>query len=44
MKRHLTARTSVDAEVTTGGHASVFGKPKIDHLETSAGGSVDFPG
>ena len=39
----ITART-VDVEVTTGGHATIFGKPGVDHLEASTGGSVDFPG
>lgn len=39
----ITATQSVDAEVTTGAHATVFGKPTVDHLETSTGGSVDFP-
>ena len=40
----ITARESIAAEVSSGGHATVFGKPGIDSLETSVGGSVDFPG
>lgn len=40
----ITARETIKAEVSSGGHASVFGKPSIDSLETSSGGSVDFPG
>jgi hypothetical protein len=39
----ITARDTIDAEVSSGGHAAVFGKPSVDHLETSSGGSVDFP-
>jgi hypothetical protein len=38
----ITAKDSVDAEVTTGGHATVFGEPTVDHLEASTGGSVNF--
>ena len=38
----ITAKDSISAEVSSGGHATVFGKPTVDHLETSSGGSVDF--
>ena len=40
----VTAKGSISAEVSSGGHATVYGKPSVDHLETSSGGSVDFPG
>ena len=40
----ITAKDTVSAEVSSGGHATVHGKPSVDHLETSSGGSVDFPG
>jgi hypothetical protein len=33
----------VTLEVSSGGHATVFGGPKVEHLETSSGGGVDFP-
>jgi hypothetical protein len=39
----VTARESITAEVSSGGHATVYGKPSVDGLETSTGGSVDFP-
>lgn len=39
----VTAKESISAEVSSGGHATVYGKPSVDHLETSSGGSVDFP-
>jgi hypothetical protein len=39
----ITARDTISAEVSSGGHATVHGKPSVDHLETSSGGSVDFP-
>lgn len=39
----VTATQSISAEVSSGGHAIVHGKPKVDHLETSSGGAVDFP-
>lgn len=39
----VTAKDSINAEVSSGGHATVFGKPSVEHLETSSGGSVDFP-
>jgi hypothetical protein len=40
----VTATETIAAEVSTGAHAVVFGKPSVDNLETSTGGSVDFPG
>lgn len=40
----ITARDSIGVELSTGSHAVVHGKPSVDHLETSTGGSVDFPG
>jgi hypothetical protein len=40
----VTAKDSISAEVSSGGHATVYGKPSVDRLETSSGGSVDFPG
>lgn len=40
----ISAKETISAEVSSGGHAVVFGKPSVDHLETSTGGSVDFPG
>lgn len=40
----ITATDSISAEVSSAGHATVFGKPKVEHLETSSAGSVDFPG
>ena len=39
----ITAKESISAEVSSGGHATVHGKPSVEHLETSSGGSVDFP-
>jgi hypothetical protein len=39
----VTAKESISAEVSSGGHATIHGKPSVDHLETSSGGSVDFP-
>lgn len=39
----ITANETISAEVSSGGHAKVHGKPTVDHLETSSGGSVDFP-
>ena len=39
----ITAKETISAEVSSGGHATVHGKPSVDHLETSSGGSVDFP-
>lgn len=39
----VTAKETISAEVSSGGHAIVHGKPSVDHLETSSGGSVDFP-
>ncbi len=39
----VTASESISAEVSSGGHANVYGKPSVDDLETSSGGSVDFP-
>ena len=39
----ITANETISAEVSSGGHATVHGKPSVDHLETSSGGSVDFP-
>lgn len=39
----ITARDTINAEVSSGGHATVYGKPGVEHLETSSGGSVDFP-
>ncbi|MEO7223197.1 MAG: DUF2807 domain-containing protein [Devosia sp.] len=39
----VTAKETISAEVSSGGHATVHGKPSVDHLETSTGGSVDFP-
>jgi hypothetical protein len=39
----VTATESIKAEVSSAGHATVFGKPSIEHLETSSAGSVDFP-
>lgn len=38
-----TARETINAEVSSGGHATIHGKPSVEHLETSSGGSVDFP-
>lgn len=40
----VSATGTISAEVSTGGHVVVFGKPKVDKLETSTGGSIDFPG
>jgi len=39
----ITAHGSINAEVSSGGSATVYGKPSVDHLETGSGGSVDFP-
>lgn len=39
----VTAKGTISAEVSSGAHATVHGKPSVDHLETSSGGSVDFP-
>jgi hypothetical protein len=39
----ITANDSVNAQVSSGGHATVHGGPSVEHLETSSGGSVDFP-
>lgn len=39
----VTARDTISAEVSSGGHATIWGKPSVEHLETSSGGSVDFP-
>jgi hypothetical protein len=39
----VTAKDTISAEVSSGGHAIVHGKPSVEHLETSSGGSVDFP-
>ncbi|MEO6014555.1 MAG: DUF2807 domain-containing protein [Devosia sp.] len=39
----ITAHGSINAEVSSGGSATIYGKPSVEHLETSSGGSVDFP-
>jgi hypothetical protein len=39
----VTANGSIAADVSSGGHATVHGGPTVEKLETSSGGSVDFP-
>lgn len=39
-----TARETVNAAVSSGASATVYGQPKVERLETSSGGSVAFPG
>jgi hypothetical protein len=39
----ITANGTIDAETTTGANVVVYGGPKVNHLESSTGGSVSFP-
>ena len=40
----ITATKTISAESSSGAGITVWGKPSVDHLETSSGGNVDFPG
>ena len=38
-----TATKTVSGEASSGGSATVYGKPSVDSLESDSGGSIDFP-
>lgn len=40
----LTATGTIGGEVTTGASLTVYGSPEVKHLETTTGGSTNFPG
>ena len=40
----VTANGTIGGEVTTGGSLTVYGGPEVKHLETTTGGSTNFPG
>lgn len=39
---NLTARATIDGDVSSGGSAVIYGKPEVRQLDTSSGGSISF--
>lgn len=38
----LTAHETIDGDVSSGGSATIYGKPEVRQLDTSSGGSISF--